>query len=257
MFRFRLRCPIAIHYLVQSYIHILNKIFPNNLLPWLFNRTIPSVSLCLVPPSLSACLPGLCISEEMSCQRLDWSVECGHHQPPAEVGVEKLQSDKHTYCQTVRLSLHSALTITLTRGTREPVLLCDSVGGEERRGDNCYQSSRHITALTEWVIMRMRTAARDQISGGQGSGKYLLDLQARIYISVSYSNYLFCLLRLSPCRLPAWSRRFPRGSLRIHKKKISSIQRGDLVDRKCCERKICIFILLMVALSNFKTHKNK
>ena len=146
MFRFRLRCPIAIHYLVQSYIHILNKIFPNNLLPWLFNRTIPSVSLCLVPPSLSACLPGLCISEEMSCQRLDWSVEC-------EVWTVDTTSrggswKSRTYILTVRLSLHSDLT--LTRVTREPVLLCDSVRGEERRGEEIIVISRHGT-LPLWL----------------------------------------------------------------------------------------------------------
>ena len=149
MFRFRLRCPIAIHYLVQSYIHILNKIFPNNLLPWLFNRTIPSVSLCLVPPSLSACLPGLCISEEMSCQRLDWSAECGVWTPPATsrggswkttVGQTYLLSD----CQTVTALRSHTHTYQRYQRTSVTVWQCG------RRGEEIIVISRHGT-LPLWL----------------------------------------------------------------------------------------------------------
>ena len=124
---------------------------------------------------------------------------------------------QHIYLSTNCL-LHLERSRDLTMWLRLSVLLCRR--GEER--DNCYQPSWHITALTEWGSWELQPEIRGNRSRHLHHWSMVdwnIHLMFKRYISVFLSNYLFYLLPLRPCRLPAWSRRFPQGSLRIHKKK--------------------------------------
>ena len=95
-----------------------------------------------------------------------------------------------------------------------PVIVCLSVVLWEERGeegDNCYQSSCHITALTEWGSWELQS----EIKGtDHRNSQFILKLCILVFLS----SFLFCLFPSRPCRLPAWWRRLPQGSLRIHNK---------------------------------------